>query len=107
MSPERHPKAPTALRGVWAVHIDYHRPAAPEKQDYLLTGDARWIDVSMNCPGRDVEEISRANGDGILATGAALEASLSRDHVAVDIIVPMVMPTRDYARINPAFVIPH
>jgi|GEM_PF-4361692 len=97
-----HPESPpTALSGVWAVHIDYHRPASPEKQDYLLTVAARWIDVTMNCPRRDVEEISRANGNGIPSTRAALKASISRDHVTVDIVVPVVMPTRDYTRIDP------
>ena len=91
----------SSLSGVGAVHIDYHRPASPEKQDDLLTVGPRGIDVTMNCPRRDEEEISRADGNGIASTRPSLEARVSRDHVAVDIVVPVVMPTGYDTRIDP------
>jgi hypothetical protein len=46
---------------------------------------------------RDTEEIARTNGDGIPSAWTVFEASRSSDDVAIDIVVAVVMPTRDYA----------
>jgi hypothetical protein len=39
-----------------------------------------------------MKEITRSDGDGIASTRAALEANGSRDYVAVDIMVSVMMP---------------
>ena len=49
---------------------------------------------------RDTEEIARTNADGIPSAGTTLEASRSSDDVAIDVVFPVVMPTRDYSWIR-------
>lgn len=94
------PQAREALGLVWAVHVDNHRPGSTEKQDDLLSFVGRGIDFAMDGVRRNVEEISATDGDGILSPRAALEASRSRNEVAIDIVVSVVMPTRNGPCVN-------
>src|SRR5215204_2532768 len=89
-----------ALSWVWALHVDHHRPAPSQKQDYLLSLTARRIDIPMHRTWWDVEEISWINPDGIPSTGTTLEANRSRNDMSIDVVVPMVMPTGDHARVS-------
>lgn len=86
-----------ALGWVWTFHVDDHRPTPSQKQDHLLTLSARRIDIAMDRTCRDVEEIARTNGDVIPSAGTVFEASRPSDDVAIDVVFPVVMPTRDYA----------
>src|SRR5829696_6361132 len=89
-----------AVSRVWPLHVDDHRITPLEKQDHLLTLRARRVEIAMDRTCRDVEEVSRTDGEGVPSTGTILEASGSQDDASVDIVVAMVMPTGDYAWVN-------
>jgi hypothetical protein len=92
------PRPPLSRLGT--INVDDHRTTPSKEQYYLLSLGLRRIDVAVHRTGRDVEEISRLDGGGIPSAGAVLEAGRSRDDVAVDVVVAVVMPAGDHARID-------
>jgi hypothetical protein len=82
---------------IGALYIHDHWSSAPEKQDDLLALSWGRIDIPVNRTSGDVEKVSRLHGDHISSPGTPLEADSAGDHVAVDIMVSVVMPARDYA----------
>lgn len=88
------------LGWVWTFHVDDHRATPSQKQDHLLTLTARTVDIAVHRTCRDAEEISWTYGDSIPSTRTILEASRSRHDVAIDVVVSVVMPTRDYSWVH-------
>ena len=82
------------------INVDDHRTTPSKEQYYLLTLGLGRIDIAVHRTGRDVEEISRVDGGGIPSAGAVLEAGRSRDDVAIDAVVAVVMLAGDRARID-------
>lgn len=84
----------------WVVRVGNQRTGSTKKQNYLsiLRG---LIDFSVYGVRRDVKEISRTEGDGILFSRITFESNRSRDDVAIDIVISVVMPPRNYSRVTP------
>jgi hypothetical protein len=89
-----------ALSRVRIFNVDDHRTTPSKEQYYLLTLGLGRIDIAMHRMCWDVEEISRIDVDGIPSAGAVLEAGRSRDDVAIDVVVAVVMPAGDHAWID-------
>jgi hypothetical protein len=89
-----------ALSPVCVVHVDNQRTGSAEEQDYFIPLVRRWIDFAVDGMRRDVEKIARPEGNGILFSGISFKASRSGGEVTIDIVISVVVPARNCARIT-------
>lgn len=90
-------RASLAVR--WAVEVDDERALPDHGEDDLLRLIER-VDVTVNQPGRDMEESAFLDLRALPAAGAELEAGASSDDMPQDITVTVVMPARNRASLG-------
>lgn len=89
------------LRRSWSIDVDDHESAPRQKQDHFMALRRRRIHITVHEPGGNMEEITLPDIDAVLSPWSTLKPNDARDHVPVDVIVTVVVPAGDVARLDP------